>query len=108
MKKQYLLSALTMALIASVSHAESGKTAGAAAKNSASAPTLQAGIATQFIESSVRPQDDFFEYLNGKWLKTVEIPSDKSSWGSFMELRENTLPQLRDIIQKAAAGNPAA
>jgi predicted metalloendopeptidase len=106
MKKQYLLSALTMALIASVSHAESGAAA-AAVKNSASAPKLSAGIATQYIESSVRPQDDFFEYLNGKWLKTVEIPADKSSWGSFMELRENTLPQLRGIIEKVASKNAA-
>jgi predicted metalloendopeptidase len=106
MKKQYLLSALTLALIASLGHAAEG----AAVKNTAAknGQTLSAGIATQYIESSVRPQDDFFEYLNGKWLKTVEIPSDKSSWGSFMELRENTLPQLRDIIQKASAGTPAA
>ncbi len=106
MKKQYLLSALTLALIASVSHAEGA--AGAAAKATATkAQTLSAGIATQYIESSVRPQDDFFEYLNGKWLKTVEIPSDKSSWGSFMELRENTLPQLRGIIEKVATKNAA-
>ena len=113
MKKQYLLSALTLALIASVSHAEG--TAGATAAKTAAAKatatkgqTLSAGIASQFIESSVRPQDDFFEYLNGKWLKTVEIPSDKSSWGSFMELRENTLPQLRGIIEKTASTNPSA
>jgi len=108
MKKQYLLSALTLALIASLGHAAEG--AGAAAKATAakSGQTLTAGIATQYIESSVRPQDDFFEYLNGKWLKTVEIPSDKSSWGSFMELRENTLPQLRGIIEKASSTNPAA
>jgi putative endopeptidase len=107
MKKQYLLSALTLALISSLGHAAEGA---AAAKSTAAknGQTLTAGIATQYIEPSVRPQDDFFEYLNGKWLKTVEIPSDKSSWGSFMELRENTLPQLRDIIQKAAAGNPSA
>jgi predicted metalloendopeptidase len=103
MKKQYLLSALTLALIAGVSHAE-GATKAAAAKSTAvkGGQTLSAGIASQFIEPSVRPQDDFFEYLNGKWLKTVEIPSDKSSWGSFMELRENTLPQLRGIIENVA------
>jgi putative endopeptidase len=103
MKKQYLLSALTLALIASVSHAEGTGGAAAAAKaTAAKGQTLSAGIATQYIESSVRPQDDFFEYLNGKWLKNVEIPSDKSSWGSFMELRENTLPQLRGIIENVA------
>jgi len=110
MKKKYLLSALTLALIASVSHAEGAAKAEGAAAAKATATkgqTLSAGIATQYIESSVRPQDDFFEYLNGKWLKTVEIPSDKSSWGSFMELRENTLPQLRGIIEKVAAKNAA-
>jgi putative endopeptidase len=102
MKKQYLLSALTLALIASLGHAAEGA---AAVKNTAAktGQTLSAGIATQYIEPTVRPQDDFFEYLNGKWLKTVEIPSDKSSWGSFMELRENTLPQLRGIIENVAA-----
>jgi predicted metalloendopeptidase len=108
MKKQYLLSALTLALIASVSHAEGS--GAAATKNTAakSGQVLTAGIATQYIESSGRAPDDFFEYLNGKWLKTVEIPSDKSSWGSFMELRENTLPQLRGIIESVAAKKAAA
>jgi len=106
MKKQYLLSALTLALIASLGHAAEAGT-GAAAKNSAKGQVLSTGIATQYIEPSVRAQDDFFEYLNGKWLKTVEIPADKSSWGAFHELQENTLPQLRGIIEKAAAGNPA-
>jgi len=106
MKKQYLLSALTLALIASLGHA--AESAGASAKNNPKASqALSSGIATQYIEPSVRAQDDFFEYLNGKWLKTVEIPADKSSWGAFHELQENTLPQLRGIIEKVAAGNPA-
>ena len=106
--KKHMLSALTLALIAGFAQAESGAAAAAATTKTAKAPVLSAGIATEYIESSVRPQDDFFEYLNGKWLKNVEIPADKSSWGSFMELRENTLPQIRGIIEKASAGNPAA
>ena len=64
----------------------------------------EALIRLKYVEPKVRAQDDFFEYLNGKWLKTAEIPSDKSSWGSFMELRENTLPQLRAIIEKFGGG----
>jgi predicted metalloendopeptidase len=60
------------------------------------------GIETQFIDASVRPQDDFFKYLNGKWLKDSEIPSDKSSWGTFMKLRDDTQPQLREIIEADA------
>ncbi len=105
MKKHTLLSALTLALLANAGHAAEG----AAAKNTAvkKGQTLSAGIATEYIEPSVRPQDDFYDYLNGKWMKTVEIPADKSSWGSFAKLRDDTLPQLRGIIEKAAAGNPA-
>jgi predicted metalloendopeptidase len=105
MKKHTLLSAVTLALLANAGHAAEG----AAAKNTAAkkGQTLSAGIATEYIEPSVRPQDDFYDYLNGKWMKTVEIPADKSSWGSFAKLRDDTLPQLRGIIEKAAAGNPA-
>ncbi|AXA93109.1 M13 family metallopeptidase [Massilia sp. YMA4] len=58
------------------------------------------GIDTQYIDPSVRAQDDFFVHLNGKWLKTAEIPADKSSWGSFAKLRDDTLPQLRDIVEE--------
>ena len=43
-----------------------------------------------FMDLQVRPQDDFYNYVNGNWMKTVEIPSDKARWGSFDELRENT------------------
>ncbi len=105
MKKHTLLSALTLALLANAGHAAEG----AAAKNTAikKGQTLAAGVATEYIDPAVRPQDDFYEYLNGKWMKTVEIPADKSSWGSFAKLRDDTLPQLRGIIEKAAAGNPA-
>ena len=105
--KKYMLSALTLALIAGFAQAEGAAGAAATAK-SAKVSTLSSGIATEYIEAGVRPQDDFFEYLNGKWLKSTEIPADKASWGSFMQLRENTLPRLRGIIEKSAASNPAA
>jgi len=106
MKKHYLLSALTLALLANVGHAAEGA---AAAKHTAvkKGQTLSTGVATEYIDAAVRPQDDFYDYLNGKWMKTVEIPADKASWGSFMKLREDTLPQLRAIIEKSAAGAAA-
>jgi predicted metalloendopeptidase len=59
------------------------------------------GIDTQYIDASVRAQDDFFTHLNGGWLKTTKIPDDKSSWGSFAKLRDDTLPQLRGLIEEA-------
>ncbi|QCX54080.1 M13 family metallopeptidase [Elizabethkingia sp. JS20170427COW] len=48
------------------------------------------GLNLSYMDTSVRPQDDFYNYVNGGWMKTASIPSDKSSWGSFNQLREDT------------------
>jgi predicted metalloendopeptidase len=73
---------------------------------SAHAAGPSTGIALEYIETSVRPQDDFFSHLNGKWLTNTAIPADKSSWGAFDILDENIRAQLRAIIE-AAAADPA-
>ncbi len=64
------------------------------------------GVDLNNIDDSVRPQDDFYTYVNGEWLKTIRIPEDKSAWGSFYELREKTLNQLYSIIDKLNNANP--
>ena len=66
----------------------------------AQAPT--SGIDTTQFDTSVRPQDDFHQYVSGTWLKNTAIPADKSSWGSFEALHERTQPQLRAIVEAAA------
>ena len=99
--KRHILSAAALILMASMAQAESGS--GAAGNSTAKAQTLSAGIALEYVEPAVRAQDDFFQHLNGKWLKTVEIPADKSSWGAFYKLHDDTQPQLRAIIEKSAA-----
>ncbi|SHM85110.1 Predicted metalloendopeptidase [Duganella sacchari] len=86
--KAHLLSALMLALLASAGVHAAPKTSGVDVAN---------------IDTSVRPQDDFFKNLNGKWLARTDIPSDKSSWGSFEKLDDDTKPQLRAIIEAAAA-----
>ncbi len=48
------------------------------------------GINLSYMDKSVRPQDDFYNYVNGNWMKTAVIPSDKARWGSFDQLGENT------------------
>ncbi len=106
--KRHLLSVAALALIAGVANAGPSGDTGAKAANQAGVPALASGIATEYIDPSVRAQDDFFKHLNGKWLKTVEIPADKSSWGSFHKLRDDTLPQLRAIIERASADRGAA
>ncbi|AQX85505.1 M13 family metallopeptidase [Elizabethkingia bruuniana] len=58
------------------------------------------GLDLSYRDTSVRPQDDFFNYVNGGWLKTAKIPSDKSSWGSFNQLREDTDNNSMNILKE--------
>ncbi len=71
----------------------------------AQAPTtaLSSGIDTRNMDAKVRPQDDFYQYTNGAWLQNTAIPADKSRWGSFDELRENSLGNLRTIVDGIVA-----
>jgi putative endopeptidase len=59
------------------------------------------------MNTTVRPQDDFYEYANGTWLKNVPIPASESSWGSFLELRDFNQSALKNICEETAA-NPGA
>jgi putative endopeptidase len=40
------------------------------------------------MDTSVRPQDDLYNYVNGSWMVHTEIPADKSRWGAYEELVE--------------------
>ncbi len=57
------------------------------------------------MDQGIRPQDDLFGHVNGRWLDETEIPSDRSSWGPFVQLADVAEEQVRDIIQEVAA-NP--
>ncbi len=61
------------------------------------------GIALGHMDSSIRPQDDLFRFVNGGWMKSAEIPSDRSSYGAFYWLIENAEQQVREIIEGLAA-----
>ncbi len=49
-------------------------------------------------DSSVRPQDNFFLFANGTWLKTTEIPASQSAWGAFSTLLDSSLNRLNRIL----------
>lgn len=68
----------------------------------AKAPT---SIQLSYMDSTVRPQDDFFQYCNGGWLKNVEIPGSESRWGSFNELDKENKAKLKAILENAAKSN---
>ncbi|MFJ8895400.1 M13 family metallopeptidase [Leifsonia sp. NPDC102414] len=63
--------------------------------------TLTSGIETSELDPAVRPQDDLFRHVNGKWIDRIEIPGDKARWGSFMILAEEAEAAVREIIEAA-------
>ena len=62
-----------------------------------------AGIDFENFDDKARPQDDFYRYVNGLWLDNTEIPADRSNFGSFHVLYDNSQKQMRNIIEAAAA-----
>ena len=58
--------------------------------------------AREGMNPDIRPQDDLFGHVNGRWLDDTEIPSDKSSWGAFIALADAAEQQVRDIITELA------
>ncbi|WP_338087981.1 M13 family metallopeptidase [Nocardioides lijunqiniae] len=58
------------------------------------------------MNPDIRPQDDLFGHVNGRWLDEVEIPSDRSSWGPFVQLADAAEDHVRTIIEDLAAGEP--
>ena len=64
------------------------------------------GIDLSLMDKSVRPNDDFFNFVNGTWVKNTEIPADRTRWGSFDELRQKTDVDALNILEEASK-NPA-
>jgi putative endopeptidase len=70
------------------------------------------GFDTRELDKSVRPQDDFFHFVNAKWMRANPVPAHESRWGSFVILRYKTERQLRVILQdllslkRAKRGSP--
>ncbi len=60
---------------------------------------LASGVALENIDVSVRPQDGFFQYANGRWLAKTGIPAESTSWGAFNEVLDLTQQQLREIVE---------
>jgi putative endopeptidase len=60
------------------------------------------GINLDLMDKSVKPSENFFQFVNGTWLKNTEIPADKTRWGSFDELRQKTDVDALAILKEAA------
>jgi len=95
MKKLIFL--LSLALLAACSTDEK-----AAPADTRAAP-LTSGVRTKNLDTSVRPQDDFYRYVNGQWLATTSIPADRSNYGAFTMLEEGAEHDMHEILEEAAA-----
>ncbi|HEV3470539.1 MAG TPA: M13 family metallopeptidase [Pyrinomonadaceae bacterium] len=60
------------------------------------------GFDTSRMDRSAAACTDFYQFANGNWLKTTEIPAAFSSWGSFNILAENNRKTLHEILEEAA------
>ncbi|MBT1444012.1 M13 family metallopeptidase [Shewanella sp. JM162201] len=61
------------------------------------------GIELENFDTSVRHQDDFYYSVNGNWLKNTPIPADKSNYGAFSVLYDESQKALKQILEEAAA-----
>lgn len=73
------------------------------ALNQINAQQKNPGINLDLMDKSVKPGDDFFRYVNGSWFDKTEIPADRTRWGSFDELRQNTDKDALAILKDAAS-----
>ncbi|WP_324750701.1 M13-type metalloendopeptidase [Sphingomonas sp. LY54] len=64
------------------------------------------GIDTAGMDTSVKPGDDFFGYVNGTWAKTTPIPADRSSYGGFAVLRDLSEARVRQLVEGYKLGDP--
>jgi putative endopeptidase len=84
-----------------------GAVALALAALSPAAAGPETGIDLAGMDAAVAPGDDFFAFANGTWLKTAEIPADRSTWGATGAMRELTDARTAELIKAAATDAPA-
>src|ERR1700741_2355961 len=85
-------------------------TAGAeeATRTASAAPTAAKrygswGVDLDGMDRSVKPGDDFFRFVNGKWAASAQIPPDKTSFGAFVMLRDLSEARVHGILDRWAA-----
>ena len=89
-----LISAVALATVAACSK-------GPATQTAAEEPTaLKSGIDISQLDDSIRPGDDFFAYVNGKWVAETRMPDDRSRYGSFDILRDESQEDVRAIVEE--------
>ncbi|WP_292247867.1 M13 family metallopeptidase [Mesonia sp.] len=66
------------------------------------------GIEVKYMDTTVSPKSNFYNYVNGNWMKETEIPEDRTSWGGFQVLRKSTDDDVLKILDNAAESDQYA
>ncbi len=107
-----LLAVLTASLSAWLAACATSAPTGAAATTVAATaatpapapgPVLKSGLDLAGFDTTVRPQDDLYRFVGGTWLQKTAIPDDRSNYGAFTRLEDDTLAALRLLVEGAAA-----
>ncbi|MGB2636672.1 MAG: M13 family metallopeptidase [Candidatus Acidiferrum sp.] len=77
-----------------------------AARAAGDAPSW--GFSLSNLDRSCKPCDNFYEFAMGSWMKANPIPPEYSSWGTFMQLRDNNLTAMRSLLETAAQAHAPA
>ena len=99
-----ILSALSAALVAACAASSTVPENGPVAAGTHAAP----GIHPANFDAAVRPQDDLYRHVNGGYIARTPIPSDKSWYGTFIELRDRSLDQVHAIVEDLGRGSESA
>jgi putative endopeptidase len=59
-----------------------------------------------YVDATIRPQDDLFGHVNGRWLAETPIPDDRSRIGAFIDLRDLSEERVRGIITELGETTP--
>lgn len=94
--KQVLHSVLVVGLLTACSSSKTAKDTKIQEAPSNGTKTVD----LSYMDKSVRPQDDFFQFANGTWIKENPIPASESRWGSFNELEQQNQQKLTGILEK--------
>ena len=107
MTLKYILGASCLALTLSLTACQASNTPSGETSAAETAPQKAKlgtfGVALENMDKSVKPGDNFFQYVNGTWLDNTEIPADKSNYGSFNILADLSNERVKGIIEAASA-----
>ncbi|MEW7290573.1 M13 family metallopeptidase [Aquimarina sp. 2304DJ70-9] len=95
LKNVYFLAAFTLAFVSCKNETKKSDT------DTTAVVEKIPGIVLENMDTSVSPKEDFYNYVNGNWMKNTKIPDDRTSWGGFGVLRKSTDKDVLDILAKA-------